>query len=167
MSILRALAWFLADILAFFWYTVFEPPTNDPNRAAPKRSQFDETRQQALSDAPEHAILVPSMYRRGEGLAAEDLVNESSFLSQLEQRTQQVKITLANLEAEKVRIEGLISQLQPVVPHYDALLDAERAIARANVAIEEARLAPESQPEQSWEQQHEPQHQTAESAWGQ
>jgi hypothetical protein len=31
-------------------------------------------------------------------------------LSQLEQRTQQVKIMLANLEAEKVRIEDLISR---------------------------------------------------------
>ena len=59
-----------------------------------------------------------------------------SFLSQLEQRTQQVKITLANLEAEKIRIEEQIARLQPLVPHYDALLDAERAISEAQIALE-------------------------------
>ena len=63
-------------------------------------------------------------------------MNDTSFLAQLEQRTQQVKITLANLEAERTRIEGLIAQLQPLVPHYDALLDAERAINEANIALE-------------------------------
>lgn len=65
-------------------------------------------------------------------------MDETSFLSQLEQRTQQVKITLANLEAEKVRIEGQIAALQPTVPRYDALIEAERALAEANVAIEAA-----------------------------
>ena len=70
-------------------------------------------------------------------------MNESSFLSQLQQRTQQVKITLANLEAEKTRIEGLIARLQPLVPHYDALLDAERAIAEARITLEEAQTPPE------------------------
>ena len=58
-----------------------------------------------------------------------------TFLQQLEQRTEQVKITLANLEAERVRIEGMIAQLQPLVPHYDALLAAERAIADANIDL--------------------------------
>jgi hypothetical protein len=65
-----------------------------------------------------------------------------SFLSQLEQRTEQVKITLANLEAQRVRIEQQIAQLQPVIPHYDALLTAERALREANVEIDEAREAP-------------------------
>jgi hypothetical protein len=59
-----------------------------------------------------------------------------SFLSQLQQRTQQVKITLANLEAEKVRIENLISQLQPLVPQYDALISAERVLEEANISID-------------------------------
>ena len=59
------------------------------------------------------------------------MVSEASFLSQLEQRTQQVKITLANLEAEKIRIEELIGRLQPLVPHYDALLAAESVWLRA------------------------------------
>ena len=58
-----------------------------------------------------------------------------TFLQQLEQRTEQVKITLANLEAERVRIEGMIAQLQPLVPHYDALLAAERAIADAHIDL--------------------------------
>ena len=58
------------------------------------------------------------------------------FLAQLEQRTQQVKITLANLEAERVRIEGMIAQLQPIVPHYDALVAAEREMAEARIVLE-------------------------------
>jgi len=78
----------------------------------------------------------------------EDVVADSSFLSQLEQRTQQVKITLANLEAEKVRIEGLIARLQPLVPHYDALVDAERSISDAQIALE---WAPPPAPEHSEE----------------
>ena len=63
-------------------------------------------------------------------------MNDASFLSQLEQRTQQVKITLANLEAERVRIEGLISRLQPLVPHYDALIAAERAIDESRIELD-------------------------------
>ena len=68
-------------------------------------------------------------------------MEETSFVAQLEQRTQQVKITLANLEAEKTRIEGLISQLSPLVPQYDSLLAAERSIAQANIPIEVGRQA--------------------------
>ncbi len=86
----------------------------------------------------------------------EDLVADSSFLSQLEQRTQQVKITLANLEAEKVRIEGLIARLQPLVPHYDALLDAERSIADAQIALESA---PEPAPQYPGEAPQQEEHQ--------
>ena len=67
---------------------------------------------------------------------------DSSFLSQLEQRTEQVKVTLANLEAERARIENMISQLQPVVPHYDALLAAERALRDANLQLHELGPAP-------------------------
>ncbi len=89
-------------------------------------------------------------------------MNESSFLTQLEQRTQQVKITLANLEAERVRIEGLINQLQPLIPHYDALLAAERTIAESNIPLDtpapgaeqHAQPAPQDQqPEQQWSEQ--------------
>jgi hypothetical protein len=65
-----------------------------------------------------------------------------TFLKQLEQRTQQVKITLANLEAEKVRIEGLIARLQPIVPHYDALVAAERTLVEAQLPLDEAAPAP-------------------------
>ncbi len=67
-------------------------------------------------------------------------MNES-FLQQLEQRTEQVKITLANLEAERVRIEGQIARLQPIVPHYDALLAAERSLADADITLHTATLA--------------------------
>lgn len=83
-----------------------------------------------------------------------------SFLSQLEQRTEQVKITLANLEAERVRIEGLIAQLQPLIPHYDALVEAERGLSEAQFAFDPPRhhapgqapqwmSEPPPQPEQS------------------
>jgi hypothetical protein len=87
-----------------------------------------------------------------------------SFLAQLEQRTQQVKITLANLEAEKVRIEAQISALQPVVPHYDQLLAAERSLNEAQVRLDEAAPAVPrelssspnggSDAENNWESQH-------------
>lgn len=60
----------------------------------------------------------------------------SDFLKQLEQRTQQVKITLANLEAEKIRIESQINALQPLVPQYDALIEAERQLSQASIAFE-------------------------------
>jgi hypothetical protein len=102
-------------------------------------------------------------------------VNESSFLSQLEQRTEQVKITLANLEAERVRIEGLIGRLQPLVPHYDALIDAERSLQEANVQLESSpgptsATPADEQAAPSWQQQHQPsweeQHQPQEAAPG-
>lgn len=69
-----------------------------------------------------------------------------SFLSQLEQRTQQVKITLANLEAERVRIENLITQLQPLVPQYDALITAERILEEANISLEHGASSDEPTP---------------------
>ncbi|HEY8173050.1 MAG TPA: hypothetical protein VIH21_08170 [Dehalococcoidia bacterium] len=72
---------------------------------------------------------------------------DTSFLIQLEQRTQQVKITLANLEAERTRIEGMINALQPLVPQYDALVTAERTLLDANVELEDA-PAPEPSHEQ-------------------
>ena len=84
-----------------------------------------------------------------------------SFLTQLEQRTEQVKITLANLEAQRARIEQQIAQLQPVIPHYDALLTAERALKEANVEIDERSAANAAPGESSsspyvpsWEAQH-------------
>jgi hypothetical protein len=82
-----------------------------------------------------------------------------SFLTQLEQRTQQVKITLANLEAQKARIEAQIASLQPVIPHYDALVTAERALREVNIEFEAPTSAPAEDvvPPQyvpSWEAQH-------------
>jgi hypothetical protein len=94
-------------------------------------------------------------------------MTDSPFLTQLEQRTQQVKITLANLEAERTRIENLIGQLQPLVPQYDALISAERLIGEQNIelhAMESALQGAEPQPPQhngwgeSASQDHEPEH---------
>jgi hypothetical protein len=177
-SFMSALWHFIADTIAFLWFSFIEPPVNEPAEVTPRRTtdrpsatlRLDEPPPQVLSEAREDGILVPRMYRRGTEEAVEDSVNESSFLSQLEQRTQQVKITLANLEAEKVRIEGLITQLQPVVPHYDALLEAERAISNANIALEQTHSAPErdSQQEPSWESKHQTSNEEpAESNWAQ
>ena len=92
-------------------------------------------------------------------------MNDTTFLAQLEQRTEQVKITLANLEAERTRIEGMIAQLQPLVPHYDALIAAERALAQAEITIpqlaagtEPERHEPEPAQQHAWEEQAQPEH---------
>jgi hypothetical protein len=57
----------------------------------------------------------------------------TSFLSLLEQRTQQLKTALTNLEGDKIRIEALIAKLQPLVPQYDALVSAEQLLANVQV----------------------------------
>jgi hypothetical protein len=93
-------------------------------------------------------------------------MSDSSFLAQLEQRTQQVKITLANLEAEKTRIENLIGQLQPLVPQYDGLIAAERLIGEQNIELHalSAEMQEQPQPQNGWgEAQHQPQQ---EHPWG-
>lgn len=86
------------------------------------------------------------MFRRGADGDVEVAVNESTFLAQLEKRTQQVKSTLAHLESEKLRIEGLIAQLEPVVPRYDALIEAERAVSAAVMTVEPAAPASSQEP---------------------
>lgn len=121
----------------------------------------------------------------GKGLGKEDVDVADSFLAQLEQRTQQVKITLANLEAQKVRIEGMIAQLQPIVPHYDALLAAERQLSETQIALDQPESSepqpqvseqPAGQPrpqaweqnqpqEQSWEEQHQPEASSGGEGW--
>ncbi len=58
-------------------------------------------------------------------------MDRPSFLGQLEQRSLQVKNAIASLDAERQRIESLIRELLTLVPHYEALLAAERAIADA------------------------------------
>ena len=93
-----------------------------------------------LSHARRRGMLSPVIFLIDAESPKEESVSESSFLSQLEQRTQQVKITLANLEAEKIRIEGLIAQLQPLVPHYDALVAAERRLTETLAPLEAAGL---------------------------
>jgi hypothetical protein len=97
-------------------------------------------------------------------------MTESSFLSQLEQRTQQVKITLANLEAERTRIETLIGQLQPLVPQYDALIAAERTINDAQIELSGVggESQEQQQPQNGWGDsgQQQEQHSEPEHPWG-
>jgi hypothetical protein len=127
---------FIAELWSLALLQLFSPPV----RVHPRESDVAGVEKHSVA-ADHHLERVPdsrhldSDKQGGEGRGPEDDVSDE-FLSQLEQRTQQVKITLANLEAEKVRIEGLITQLQPIVPHYDALLAAERQLAEANVSIE-------------------------------
>jgi len=137
-------------LLAWLWSTIvewcvalllgaLEPPVNEPLEpdAAPRKPAraLDGARPAALSEPDRGGILIPSIFLRADA-PQEAAMSDTSFLSQLEQRTQQVKITLANLEAERTRIEGLISRLQPLVPHYDNLLDAERALHEAQITLE-------------------------------
>ena len=144
MWLLAALLEFGADAVAFFWFFFVGPRINEPDEPhhdAPHEhhtelSQLDAGPPADLNDQPAHAILVPSVFRKGADVDVEVAVNESSFLAQLEKRTQQVKSTLAHLESEKARIEGLIAQLHPFVPRYDALIEAERAVAAAVLTVE-------------------------------
>lgn len=166
MSYLQAVWEFLADVFSLFWLSVLNPNVNEPDEVARPGTVQAETDARAI-DTPssQHQTLTTSglietreevMVVAGSTLSnhtaaaisKEDHVSDGSFLSQLEQRTQQVKITLANLEAEKARIEALIDRLQPLVPHYEALLAAERSIEEAHISLEPAAAA--SSPEDSW-----------------
>lgn len=55
-----------------------------------------------------------------------------------------------------MRIEAVIGQLQPLVPHYDALLAAEHALANASIELEQPHTPAAEAPGQSWEEQHKP-----------
>ena len=156
MSLLWTFLSAVFDVASILWIALMRqlaPPLPRHERASdderlddpPDRHLSDAAARGIVSNAPSPKIVEPR----------EDFVADSSFLSQLEQRTQQVKITLANLEAEKVRIEGLITRLQPLVPHYDALLDAERSISEAQIALEAAPVPanPWDAPQQQEQQQ--------------
>ena len=161
MSLLWTLLSAVFNVASMLWIALMRQlaPPLPPEHRAPDDDRLDDLPDRHLNGAAARAIVYnapsPNVVE-----PREDLVADSSFLSQLEQRTQQVKITLANLEAEKVRIEGLITRLQPLVPHYDALLDAERSISEAQIALESA-PSPAPAPENPWdapqqEQQQQP-----------
>ena len=151
MALLWTLLSAVFNVASMLWIALMRqlaPPLPRDDRAPdvnvaagpPDRHLNDDGAHGMVSNAPSLNVVEPR----------EDLVADSSFLSQLEQRTQQVKITLANLEAEKIRIEGLITRLQPLVPHYDALLDAERSISEAQIALESV-PSPAPAPENPWD----------------
>jgi hypothetical protein len=148
---------------ALFWLSLLDPRVNEPDKRSVSRtppSAMHNLEAWNASDGEHSAgrgVVIPPAFRRDThtAVAEEDVVSEASFLSQLEQRTQQVKITLANLEAEKTRIEELIGRLQPLVPHYDALLAAEQSIRDANISLETA--APPAPQAEAWSDQQEPQ----------
>ncbi len=148
------LAWLWSTIIewcAALLLGVLEPPVNEPlePRATPRGRErraepavtapaLDAAPPADLSKPVRDGMLIPPMFLNRADAPEEGAMSDTSFLSQLEQRTQQVKITLANLEAERTRIEGLIARLQPLVPHYDNLLDAERALHEAQITLEPA-----------------------------
>jgi hypothetical protein len=169
MSFLASLLSFLFDVCSLFWLSFLKPLTDDRKREQQRETpptavlKLDASAERDLNHPQQDGIVSPVLFLTDASDSKEEFVSESSFLSQLEQRTQQVKITLANLEAEKVRIEGMIAQLQPLVPHYDALLAAERSISEAQIPLDTAEAPPaaplpqqhawdqpQDQPESNW-----------------
>ncbi len=150
-SVSRALASLVAELWSFVLYSLFAPRTNTTEHDRPPHNEGVTSlskRERAADDPLESSPPERHLERRiieGSETGREDNVSDE-FLSQLEQRTQQVKITLANLEAEKIRIEGLIAQLQPIVPHYDALVAAERQISESRIPLESTHPAPHEAP---------------------
>jgi hypothetical protein len=150
----------LTDAWSWLWLMVFEPNVNEPDeRDLPQHTQSSQHKSlttRTLMETREQAMVIPAASPRDAraSIPKEGLLSDGSFLSQLEQRTQQVKITVANLEAEKARIEALIERLQPLIPHYDALLAAEHAIEESNIHLETA-APPQEHP---WDAGHQEQH---------
>jgi len=152
-SLTGAILSLLSDFWSFLLFSWLMPRRNNIDEdAAPEKRRADVNSLPEPADPADHP-LEQALRRRhleirsveGDVSGREDDVSDE-FLSQLEQRTQQVKITLANLEADKVRIEGLIAQLQPLVPHYDALLAAERQINESSIPLESAHPSPQDPP---------------------
>lgn len=150
--IVRIILHFLSELWSFALYSLFSAPVRDEEKSRDTSVTSVEKRPQNVDDSLERSRPARHLGSRTQlegdhaamNAAPEDDVSDE-FLSQLEQRTQQVKITLANLEAEKVRIEEMIAQLQPIVPHYDALLEAERQLSQANIALEGGSAAASSE----------------------
>jgi hypothetical protein len=153
MALLAALAWFIQRMFAFTWLAFIAPMFDAMRQASERRPDQRDTATDGDTGvnsshepprypgadlesrgAPVHRVGEDNV--AGRDASGEDNVN-GSFLSQLEQRTEQVKITLANLEAQRTRIDEMIGQLQPLIPHYEALLNAERSIESANIAFDE------------------------------
>jgi hypothetical protein len=174
MSLIAALLALIRDMWAMFFFWVLGPPVNETPgyRADSNGADLEVSVNSSTKVCSTGAVTLESHATARHGVAPivmaragqEDDDVSDSFLTQLEQRTQQVKITLANLEAEKVRIEGLIAQLQPFVPHYDALLAAERTLSEAAVSLDAAQPAATSaahepsgengSQQDDWEAQH-------------
>ena len=144
--VLNAVAWLVISLVR---QCAPHPPPRPRDKQELPPSKLDAIPDRDLSNDVRRGMVPAEPAPAGVMDPKEDFVGDSSFLTQLEQRTQQVKITLANLEAEKVRIEGLITQLQPLVPHYDALLEAERSISEAQIPLEAAAPPVQQNP---WEQ---------------
>src|SRR4051812_24221203 len=99
----------IRDLWAGFLLSWLEPAVHevDPDDGSGSRDENHERRAEKLDDdghvrlerttLPRHLVPLAIVGLRG----PEEIQVTDSFLSQLEQRTQQVKITLANLEAEK------------------------------------------------------------------
>jgi hypothetical protein len=146
MSLIGGLLAFIHEIISWFWFTFVGPSVNEPLQDTRPPREPASPNLVAQSDNELGTNIEPSgdvaaASSNGGGSRWKEQQMSETFLAQLEQRTQQVKITLANLEAERTRIEGLIAQLQPLVPHYEALLTAERIPRDADIRRYEPRVA--------------------------
>jgi hypothetical protein len=169
MELIAALFSLINDLWTAFIMMLFGPRVNEPSEFVPdpkngehrERVHVDNGHAGGIERIPLKRYLNLSVHANGRD--EEDAVSDA-FLSQLEQRTEQVKITLANLEADKVRIEGMIAQLQPLVPHYDALVAAERTLRDADVRLDEPRADEPAPASSGWEPSPEPQSEAP--SWG-
>src|SRR5262245_21398930 len=150
-SLLGWIASLIRELLSWVLLNFLLPRVNPVPKAEPDGGVKSVSKVDAPADHPlerrSTARHLEKQAAEGSEQAEADVSDE--FLSQLEQRTQQVKITLANLEAEKVRIEAQIAQLQPIVPHYDALLSAERQLADAAIELEPSQQQAQDTPSES------------------
>lgn len=150
-SLVQWISAFLSEMWSWLLLNFLFPRVHDPADEADAEvnsvSKEGDPADHPLERLPAARHLERHTAEGSEQVAEADVSDE--FLSQLEQRTQQVKITLANLEADKVRIEAQIAHLQPIVPHYDALLAAERQLAEAAISLEPARAEPQDSPAES------------------
>ncbi len=58
-------------------------------------------------------------------------VESKSLIRQLEKRAEEHRARVTALEEEKSRIDQIIRDIQGVIPHYEALIAAERALDRS------------------------------------
>jgi hypothetical protein len=75
--------------------------------------------------------------------SADVAASDSGFVRQLVERARQLDEQLARLLEEQERIARAIARLKPLREQYDAIIDAERAVANEGLALGDAAPAQE------------------------